>query len=182
MIATLLAHGGAALRLFAGWLVGFPLALLAVVATATACGRMRRIAVDNYIASPHLLDIALSRWEKRRRAVRMAGLLSWISLIWNAGTCAFILQRGEMPSQWDSLLTDEYILFFGPSILLSTLSVLAASIMRYTLSKRGVPQHVPTKCAKCGYLLTGLVVARCPGCGTPFDLALLKTEGESVHR
>ncbi len=32
----------------------------------------------------------------------------------------------------------------------------------------------PTRCRECGYMLRGLVEARCPECGTAFDPELLK--------
>lgn len=40
---------------------------------------------------------------------------------------------------------------------------------------RHIPRvHQPWVCAKCGYLLYGLIEPRCPECARPFDSAVLR--------
>lgn len=42
---------------------------------------------------------------------------------------------------------------------------------------------VPGQCSKCGYLLRGLTVPRCPECGTPFDRERAATaDGDALDR
>ena len=38
----------------------------------------------------------------------------------------------------------------------------------------GAERHDPLHCGKCGYNLTGLTEPRCPECGEPFDVRVLK--------
>jgi hypothetical protein len=168
-----LAHGGSAVRLLAGRIIGLPLAIFAIVTVAAAYWKMRRQAADRYCPASHPTDMAAARWKRGRWVIRLASCLSWLSLLWNIGTCTYILHR-ETPRSWDSWETDEYLWFFGPSVLLSLLSVAAAvSIARHEHRGLRIPHPGPPKCNKCDYLLTGLTVARCPECGTPFDPVLL---------
>jgi len=152
--AEVLAHGAAAVRILAGTIFGLPLALIALL-TAVA-GRSR----------------------ESRRLLRASCWLGWCAVVWNLGWCTLILAKDGLPFEfsphwyysWSEIA--EYVVFFGPAILLSVSVVLISR--RSTFAPRLSPASV---CLECGYNLTDLTVARCPECGTPFDPALLHKSG-----
>ena len=156
-----LAHGAGAVGMLVGTICGLPLAVIAILAVAV--GRRRK----------RLWLISLSWW------------LSWFVLVWNVGWCVLILTKDGLPFQvypnWYLSVNGvlEYLLFFGPAIFLS---VCVIRISGRACRRPEIVWPAPARCAQCGYLLSGLTVARCPECGTPFDPALLKTERESVHK
>ena len=159
----ILAHGATVGRIWTGTFVGLPLALVA------------------------LLIALASRQRGRRLLASLAWGFGWFALLWNLGWCGFILHWEGMPDWefWDAgrhtmhTELNEYIALFGPSTLLSTCAVL---ISRRARKQPKCLESHPPKCAKCGYLLVGLTLARCPECGTPFDPVFLEVNKNSAAR
>ena len=132
------------------------------------------------IAALALLAVMIGQWPRWRALIRVSRWLSWFVLTWNPVCCALTFYKEWMPFRtlYDltafvmngGLLTN--VLFFGPSTLLAVIALLmirkAKRIIAAESAKSG------PKCEKCGYLLIGLEIPRCPECGTPFDPVLLR--------
>jgi hypothetical protein len=150
----LFAHGQWLAKFLPGTVFGLPLALVA------------------------FFSAVLARRHDGSWNVRCAWWLSWFTLVWDLGWWAFAFDQLGWPASTSELngLPEvyEYLLFFGPSMILSTCAVLVVRRPYEELRRR---KSALPKCSKCGYDLTGLTVARCPECGRPFEPALVHQNG-----
>ena len=147
---------------------------------------MRRLADDSWVVHefPELLELpdTRERWKIWKEAVpRVWGtayclgfLIGWMGVLLmtkrcESAICAY-LPRGV------------------PALLVTAPPYVAAPVfaMRFVIQRgrRRIEYHVRQRlrdwgkpiCMGCGYNLHGQTDARCPECGTPFDLSLLKHE------
>jgi hypothetical protein len=125
-----------------------------------------------------LLAVMIAQWPRWRTLLRVSRWLGWFVLAWNLVCGALLIYKEEMPRGhlyefYDFILHGEfglYIVFFGPSTLLAVIALVMVRRAKHLIE--GSANPVP-KCEKCGYLLIGLEMPRCPECGMPFDPALL---------
>ncbi len=113
---------------------------------------------------PVFISAVFSRFNRQRR----------LDLVWYSLAAGFVISWGSIdlvPSRKNPLSAMLGLVIYAP-LTLGMVAVVEL-LSRGILSRLRMFVAADRTCEQCGYSLIGLVEARCPECGTPFDAEML---------